>query len=238
LPFTVVSNPGASLIPQVVPTATIVIRAQQDGNSNAALALAYTGPIISIDQRALVYRQRQAAAGLEFSFDTGVLTLTLRQDLLISNTLSVCAQQKWIAHERGHVTDNQQVMAHMDASILADRQLQAIFLRQQWHPRSAFQATEKIIFNAISAIFRRLTTQATAHRDTRTEYMRVHRDVLKNCLEPYMYEVNRGDTLSGIAEFFYGQPTWQSIHRANQRVIGSNPNMIRPGQQLLIPRTP
>jgi nucleoid-associated protein YgaU len=238
LSFTVVSNPGVSPAPQVVPTATIINRAQQDGNPNAALGLAYTGPIINIDQRALAYRQRQAAAGLEFSFDTGVLTLTLRQDMLISNTLSVCAQQKWIAHERGHVTDNQQVMAHMDAGIRADPQLQAIFLRQQWHPRSAFQATEQIIFNAVSAIFRRLTAQATAHRDTRTEYMRVHRDVLQNCPEPYIYEVNHGDTLSRIAEFFYGRPTWQSIHRANQRVIGSNPNLIRPGQQLLIPRTP
>lgn len=110
--------------------------------------------------------------------------------------------------------------------------------RQQWYPRSAFQTTQQTIFNTVSAIFRRLTAQTVANRDTRAEYMRVHRDVLQNCPEPYIYEVNRGDTLSQIAGFFYGRPVWQSIYKANQGVIGRDPNLIRPGQKLSIPRTP
>lgn len=239
MPFTVVATPGASPAPQVVPLATVVQRAQQGGNPNAALGLAYTDPIITIDQTALQYRQRQGPAGIEFSFDTGALRLTLRQDMLISSTLSVCAQQKWAAHETGHVTDNQQVMTQMDSAIRADRALQAIFLNPLWYPRSAFQQTQQTIFNAVSAIFRRLTAQAVAGRDTRAEYMRVHRDILQNCPEPYIYEVNRGDTLSRIAEFFYGRPSaWQTIYQTNQAVIGRDPNVIRPGQQLRIPRTP
>jgi len=239
MPFTVVTAPGANPARQVVSPATVVQRAQRGGNPNAALGLAYTDPIITIDQTALQYRQRQGVAGVEFSFDTGTLRLTLRQDMPISNTLSACAQQKWAGHETGHVTDNQQVMTQMDAAIRADPTLQAIFLNQNWYPRSAFQPTQQTIFNTISAIFRRLTGQAVARRDTRAEYMRVHRDVLQNCPEPYIYEVNRGDTLSRIADFFYGRPSaFTTIHRVNLSVIGSDANLIRPGQLLRIPRTP
>jgi nucleoid-associated protein YgaU len=69
--------------------------------------------------------------------------------------------------------------------------------------------------------------------------MRVHRDVLRNCPEPHIYEVNWRDTLSGIADFFYGRASaWQTIYRANRGVIGSNPDLIRPGQRLTIPPTP
>jgi hypothetical protein len=238
MPLTIVSNPGATPSPQIVPISTIIQRAQQGGNPNAALALAYTAPIVTIDESGLMYRQRQGPSGPEFSFDTGTLRLTLRQDMLIANSLSVCAQQKWTTHELGHVRDNQQVMTQMDPSIRSDPTLQAIFASQQWYPRASFQATQQTIFNTVATIFRRLTAQSVATRDTRAEYMRVHRDVLQNCPDPYIYEVNRGDTLSQIAEFFYGRPVWQSIYRTNQGVIGQNPNLIRPGQKLTIPRTP
>lgn len=50
------------------------------------------------------------------------------------------------------------------------------------------------------------------------------------------YVVRSGDTLSGIAARFYGHASeWQKIYSANQHVIGSNPNRIRPGMRLLIP---
>lgn len=44
------------------------------------------------------------------------------------------------------------------------------------------------------------------------------------------YTVQRGDTLSGIAA--PRQLSWQAVHEANREVIGPNPNMIHPGQQL------
>jgi nucleoid-associated protein YgaU len=239
MPLTIVANRGAAPAPQVVAPQTVVQRAQQGGNPNAALGLAYTHPNITIDQTGLSYRQRQTPTGVEFQFDTGTLTLTLRQDMLISNTLSSCAQQKWILHENGHVHDNQAVMTQMDAAIRAERTLQGILINPQWAPRARFQATQQTIFNAVSAIFQRLTARAVAARDTRPEYMRVQRDILLNCPGPYIYEVNRGDTLSQIADFFYGRSTaWQSIYRANQGVIGGDPTVIRAGQRLVIPRTP
>jgi LysM repeat protein len=47
------------------------------------------------------------------------------------------------------------------------------------------------------------------------------------------YVVRPGDTLSGIAAKYH--TTWQVIYSANRVVIGSNPNLIHPGQTLHIP---
>lgn len=46
------------------------------------------------------------------------------------------------------------------------------------------------------------------------------------------HTVRSGETLSGIARV-YGT-TWQKIYNDNKSVIGSNPNLIRPGQKLVI----
>lgn len=51
------------------------------------------------------------------------------------------------------------------------------------------------------------------------------------------YTVVRGDTLYAIARKFYGGTgsDWSRIYAANRAVIGSNPNLIKPGQVLIIP---
>jgi nucleoid-associated protein YgaU len=42
--------------------------------------------------------------------------------------------------------------------------------------------------------------------------------------------------LLGIAQRIYSdERRWVEIYEANQTVIGNNPNLLRPGQQLLIP---
>ncbi len=46
------------------------------------------------------------------------------------------------------------------------------------------------------------------------------------------YTVKSGDTLSGIASKF--GTTWQKLYNDNKTVIGSNPNLIKPGQVLII----
>lgn len=46
----------------------------------------------------------------------------------------------------------------------------------------------------------------------------------------------KGSTLSGIADIYYGKPSeWRRIYNANRKLIGKNPNLIRPGMKLLIP---
>lgn len=49
------------------------------------------------------------------------------------------------------------------------------------------------------------------------------------------YVVQPGDNLTRIALKFYGNSNWQKIYSANRGVIGPNPNIIRPGEHLVIP---
>jgi hypothetical protein len=53
---------------------------------------------------------------------------------------------------------------------------------------------------------------------------------------PTEYIVQPGDYLRRIAKRFYGNENlWQRIYDANQQVIGNDPNLILPGQRLVIP---
>jgi nucleoid-associated protein YgaU len=55
------------------------------------------------------------------------------------------------------------------------------------------------------------------------------------------YTVQSGDSLSTISQKFYGNMNGNSvatIYYSNLATIGSNPNLIRPGQKLFIPTNP
>jgi len=49
------------------------------------------------------------------------------------------------------------------------------------------------------------------------------------------YTVRPGDTLSGIAAGL-GMSDWRPLYEANRRVIGPDPNLLRPGQVLAVPQ--
>ena len=50
------------------------------------------------------------------------------------------------------------------------------------------------------------------------------------------YTVKEGDTLSVIAKKIYGDESdYQKIYDANKDLIGPNPDLIKPGQELTIP---
>lgn len=50
------------------------------------------------------------------------------------------------------------------------------------------------------------------------------------------YTVKKGDTLWALAKKYYGSGSkWSTIYEANKAVIGSNPNLIYPGQVFVIP---
>ena len=50
------------------------------------------------------------------------------------------------------------------------------------------------------------------------------------------YVVKSGDSLSKIAKELYGDAKrWPEIYEANKALIGDNPNLIHPGQKLVIP---
>jgi nucleoid-associated protein YgaU len=53
------------------------------------------------------------------------------------------------------------------------------------------------------------------------------------------HTVASGDTLSGIAQQYYGSAArddWMAIYEANKETIGDNPSLIKPGQELRIPK--
>ncbi|MER2999129.1 LysM peptidoglycan-binding domain-containing protein [Pontibacter populi] len=51
------------------------------------------------------------------------------------------------------------------------------------------------------------------------------------------YTVQSGDSLSKIAQRQYGNASaWTKIYNANKTTIGDNPDLIKPGQKLTIPR--
>jgi nucleoid-associated protein YgaU len=53
--------------------------------------------------------------------------------------------------------------------------------------------------------------------------------------EPRTYVVKSGDSLSKIAKEFYGDvKKWKTIYEANKNII-KNPDLIKPGQKLVIP---
>lgn len=50
------------------------------------------------------------------------------------------------------------------------------------------------------------------------------------------YIVKRGDNLWNISKKYYGKGSeWRKIYNKNKKVIGSNPNLIYPGQKYVIP---
>jgi LysM repeat protein len=68
---------------------------------------------------------------------------------------------------------------------------------------------------------------------------RVYADALVIHHEPARsYTVQPGDTLSSIAQRFYGSPAdWPWLYQANRSVL-QNPNLIYPGQVLSVPYEP
>ena len=54
---------------------------------------------------------------------------------------------------------------------------------------------------------------------------------------PVTWIVRPGDTLSGIAAALGLRGGWQALYAANQEAIGADPDVIRPGTVLTVPRT-
>jgi len=51
-----------------------------------------------------------------------------------------------------------------------------------------------------------------------------------------IWTVQKGETLRSIARLHYGDSNlWKKIYEANKKLIGANPNLILPGQELVLP---
>ena len=63
------------------------------------------------------------------------------------------------------------------------------------------------------------------------------KEVLKKAQEVKKHTVVAGDTLSSISKKYYDDiGKYMKIYEANKDVIGDNPDLIKPGQELVIPK--
>ena len=90
-----------------------------------------------------------------------------------------------------------------------------------------------------------LAAAEESHHETVAQAFEVSKSISqqgKPALEarnPRYHKVASGDSLSKIAQSFYkDMHKWPVIFEANRDIIGSNPNVIKPGQKLLIPDLP
>ncbi len=233
------ANSTPSPAAQAVTPQTVRDQAAATGNPQSDSALAVTVPVITIDQTGTNWNLFGLPPNQEFAFNTGTIRITLRQEVFIANDLSSCARGVWAVHENLHVRDNAAILTRMPAEIAADPSLQAIFRDKQRFPRGDFALIQQAAENMIGDIFRRLTGNAARGHDTRREYSRVNQEIIRTCPGPHFHTVERGENLSLLSEFYYGtQRHYMKLYDHNRAVIGSNPNLIRPGQKLEIPRIP
>lgn len=62
-------------------------------------------------------------------------------------------------------------------------------------------------------------------------------EMIKKAKEVKKHKVVAGDTLSAIAKKYYDDAgKYLKIYEANKELIGDNPDMIKPGQELIIPK--
>jgi nucleoid-associated protein YgaU len=86
--------------------------------------------------------------------------------------------------------------------------------------------------------------QDTAGRSTKADIDKAKKDMLlkqeelmKKAKEVKKHVVVSGDTLSGIAKTYYDDAAkYMKIYEANKDLIGDNPDLIKPGMELVIPK--
>lgn len=73
--------------------------------------------------------------------------------------------------------------------------------------------------------------------ETKTETPKPKPPVTETPAQGAKYEVKSGDTLVGISRAKLDTTDWKPLYEANKEVVGANPNLIFPGQDLVLPNT-
>lgn len=74
-------------------------------------------------------------------------------------------------------------------------------------------------------------------KNTGKKGIRASKTSKKTVTKNTKYTVKKDDCLWNISKKFYGDATkWRRIYVANKKVIGANPDLIYPGQKLVIPK--
>ncbi len=130
----------------------------------------------------------------------GVLRLTLVQEVLISSSLSLCAQTVVMQHERGHVRDNEAIMPQMDAALRKDEEFNLILVEGQEFPVATANDVKETLRERIEAVFSDLTAKKVKQRDTLTEYKRMNDQIATQCGGRTAAILSQGSFGHGVAE--------------------------------------
>jgi nucleoid-associated protein YgaU len=71
----------------------------------------------------------------------------------------------------------------------------------------------------------------------KADMLKKQKEIMKEAKEVKKHTVVAGDTLSSISKKYYDDiGKYMKIYEANKEVIGDNPDLIKPGQVLVIPK--
>ena len=71
----------------------------------------------------------------------------------------------------------------------------------------------------------------------KADMLKKQKEMMKEAKEVKKHTVVAGETLSSISQKYYNDiGKYMKIYEANKAVIGDNPDLIKPGQELIIPK--
>jgi nucleoid-associated protein YgaU len=71
----------------------------------------------------------------------------------------------------------------------------------------------------------------------KADMLKKQKELVKEAKEVKKHTVVAGETLSSISKKYYNDiGKYMKIYEANKEVIGDNPDLIKPGQELIIPK--
>ncbi len=71
----------------------------------------------------------------------------------------------------------------------------------------------------------------------KADMLKKQKEMVKKAKEVKKHTVVSGDTLSSISQKYYKDiGKYMKIYEANKALIGDNPDLIKPGQELVIPK--
>lgn len=136
-----------------------------------------TVPRLTDDQSGLEYERRGEREATEFRFAGGVLRLELTQRVYLLKGLSLAAREAWLAHEALHLRDHEAVLGRMERELRRDPVLRAIFVERRWWQAGWIHQVRATVREGVAAIFWRLATAGSMHRDTQAAFVRVQRAI-------------------------------------------------------------
>jgi nucleoid-associated protein YgaU len=123
-----------------------------------------------------------------------------------------------------------------------ERFYQGIGSAKVYGPAALVQGARILIADGLAVLGIEVRAQLTVNPETAAQVLEVKKAVSGNVVHlvaPRTHNVAAGDWLSKLAQKYYGDMyKWPVIYEANRALIGGNPDLIKPGQRLLIPDLP